>query len=137
MSEGRSEGMSEKPDDRTRRGEELFDAVYGGIVPLPPRDARNPYLDNTINQLFGEVWSRDVLSIAARRLLILGAVIAEGNSAIAEIQLRAALARKELTVEQAEEIRLFMVHYVGHPRIMHFSAALANAIEAHKADMKR
>lgn len=116
---------------RTDRGETMFDAVYGGVVPLPPRETRNSYVANTIDHLFGEVWPREVLTIEQRRLLILGAVIALGEQGIAEIQVTAALAKGELTVEQAEEIRLFMVHYVGHPRIATFSAALTRAIAAH------
>lgn len=118
--------------DRTERGEAMFDAVYGGVVPLPPRETRTPYVHDTIDHLFGEVWPRDMLGIAQRRLLILGAVIALGEKDIAEIQIRAALAKGELTVEQVEEIRLFMVNYVGHPRIASFSAAMAKAIAAHQ-----
>lgn len=119
-------------DDRTKRGEELFDAVYGGVVPLPPRETRNAYVENTINHLFGEVWTRDVLSIEQRRLLILGAVIALGETDIAEIQIRAALAKGELTVEQVEEIRVLMVHYVGHPRMVSLSTAIAKALADHQ-----
>ena len=118
--------------DRTARGEALFEAVYGGVVPLPPRESRGAYVQNTIDHLFGEVWTRDVLTIAQRRLLILGAVIALGETDIAEIQIRAALAKGELTVEQVEEIRMFMVNYVGHPRMASFSAALGRALAAHR-----
>ena len=50
----------------------------------------------------------------------------------AEIQIRAALAKGELTVEQVEEIRVFMVNYVGHPRMASFSAALGRALAAHR-----
>lgn len=120
-------------DERTVRGEAMFDAVYGGVVPLPPRETRNAYVGNTIDHLFGEVWPREVLTIEQRRLLVLGAVIALGEEGIAEIQVRAALAKGELTVEQSEEIRLFMVHYVGHPRISTFSQALSRAVAAHGA----
>ena len=119
-------------DDRTARGEALFDAVYGGVVPLPPRESRRAYVQNTIDHLFGEVWTRDVLTIAQRRQLILGAVIALGETDIAEIQIRAALVKGELTVEQVEEIRVFMVNYVGHPRMASFSAALARALATHQ-----
>ena len=118
-------------DERTVPGEQLFDAVYGGVVPLPPRDVRGAYVDNTINHLFGEVWTRDILSIEQRRLLILGAVIALGETDIAEIQIRAALAKGELTIEQVEEIRVFMVNYVGHPRMASFATALGRALAAH------
>lgn len=102
--------------DRRARGEAMFEQVYGGVVALPPREGRSTYVTNTIEQLFAEVWSRDVLSVAQRRLLILGAMIAMGEAGILEIQLRAALAKGELSREQVEELLIFMVHYVGYPR---------------------
>ena len=121
-------------DERTARGEAMFEAVYGGVVDLPPRDQRDAFVTNTVDQLFAETWSRDVLSVGQRRLLIIGSVIASGQTEIAEIQIRAALALGELTVKQVEEIRVFMVNYVGYPLISSFAAALTRAIAAHRAD---
>ena len=109
-------GGDDADDQRRDLGEAMFERVYGGVVPLPPRDGRSTFVTNTIRQLFGEVWPREVLSVEQRRLLILGAVIALGEAGITEIQLRAALAKSELSREQIEELLVFMVNYVGYPR---------------------
>lgn len=120
-------------DDRRERGEAMFNEVYGGIVPLPPREGRSTFVTNTIEQLFAEVWTRDVLSLRDRRLLILGAVAALGEPVIMEIQLRAALAKKELTPEQIEEMLIFIVSYIGYPRASSLQAIIRRVLDEHKA----
>jgi 4-carboxymuconolactone decarboxylase len=115
-------------DERRERGEDMFQKVYGAVVPLPPREGRSTFVTNTIDQLFAEVWSRDILSVRERRLLILGVVAALGETGIAEIQLRAALANGELTAEQAEEFLIFIVNYVGYPRASALQAVLRKVL---------
>ncbi|WP_306364410.1 carboxymuconolactone decarboxylase family protein [Nocardia sp. CC227C] len=69
----------------------------------------------TADHLFADIWSRPGLSIRDRRLLLLGALTAQGLFDIAEIQLGAALRNEELDAEQLREIALFLCHYVGWP----------------------
>jgi len=114
--------------DRRDAGEAMFARVYGPVVPIPPRGKRDAFIDNTIDHLFGEVWTRDVLDIRSRRLMILGAVLALGETGIQEVQLRAALANGELTPDQAREILVFMVNYVGYPRASGFQQVLARVL---------
>lgn len=123
--------MSED-NSRRDRGEEMFNTVYGGIVPLPPREGRSVFVTHTIEQLFAETWTRDVLSVEQRRLLLIGAVMALGEHSIIEIQMRAALARQELTPEQLEEINVFMVNYVGYPRATGVQAIIRKVIADHQ-----
>jgi 4-carboxymuconolactone decarboxylase len=111
------------------RGEEMFDKVYGGIVPLPEAKD-NVFVNNTLEHLFAEIWSRDVLSIKERRLLAIGAIAALGESATFEIQMKAALAKGELTKEQVKEILVFIVYYIGYPRAAGLNAALARALSS-------
>ena len=118
--------------ERRDRGEAMFGKVYGEVVPLPPREGRSTFVTHTIEQLFAEVWSRDILSIRDRRLMIFGVAAALGEAGILEIQLRAALANGELTIEQAEEILVFIVHYVGYPRASTFMGALRKVLDDHK-----
>ena len=103
-------------DERRERGERAFAAVYGGVVELPPAAERDAFLETMLGQLFAEVWSRDVLSIRDRRLLIMGAIAALGERDLFGIQARAALAKGELTREQIDEAVLTLVQYVGYPR---------------------
>jgi 4-carboxymuconolactone decarboxylase len=103
-------------DERRARGEQVFDQVYGGVVQLPPAGERDAFLDTMRAQLCGEVWSRDVLTIRDRRLLIMGVIAALGERDLFGIQARAALAKGELTREQLDEIVLLLAPYVGYPR---------------------
>lgn len=111
-------------ENRREAGEAMFARVYGAVVPVPPAEKRDAFVNGTIDHLFGEVWTRDVLDIRSRRLLILGAVLALGEVGIQEVQLRAALANGELTPDEAREILVFMVNYVGYPRASSFQQVL-------------
>lgn len=114
--------MSE--ENRRAAGEAMFERVYGAVVPVPPPEKRDTFVNSTIDHLFGEIWTRDVLDIRSRRLLILGAVLALGEVGIQEVQLRAALANGELTSDEAREILVFMVNYIGYPRASSFQQVL-------------
>ena len=109
------------------RGVEMFNKVYGGIVPLP-EDKDNAFVSHTLDHLFAEIWSRNVLSVKERRLLAIGAIAALGESATFEIQMKAALAKGELTKEQVKEILVFIVYYIGYPRCAGLTGALARAL---------
>ena len=131
-----SEGNAPQPEgpsaERIARGEKMFNEVYGGVVQMPPAERRDPYINDLLGHLFAEIWSRDILSIRDRRLLLLGAAIALGETPIVEIQLRAAVAKGELSREQLSELLLFIVNYVGYPRV----SGLQQAINRVLADTK-
>jgi len=101
---------------RLERAEAMFHKVYGEVVPIPPRESRDTYINHIVNDVFGELWTRDVLSIRDRRLMIIGVAVALAEHGIIEIQLRAAVANGELTLEGLREILLFLSFYVGLPR---------------------
>jgi 4-carboxymuconolactone decarboxylase len=103
-------------DERRRRGEQAFEAVYGGVIDLPPAGERDAFLETMLGQLFAEVWSRETLSIRDRRLVIMGAIAALGERELFGFQARAALAKGELTREQIDEVVLTLAQYVGYPR---------------------
>ena len=54
--------------ERRKRGIEMLEKVYAGDVVVPPEG--NTFTDLIVEQLFAEVWSRDVLSVRDRRLLL-------------------------------------------------------------------
>lgn len=104
-------------DESTRaQGEAMFDKVYGGAVQLAPREARDDYVNDVIDHLFGKVWPRSALPIRDRRLVIIGIAIAQGEDPIIEIQLRSALANGELEPQDIRDILTMMPYYVGYPR---------------------
>jgi 4-carboxymuconolactone decarboxylase len=100
---------------RRARGAEMLAKVYAGDVVVPPEGA-SAFADLMLEQVFAEVWTRPALSIRDRRMLIMGAIAALGESMTWKIQVRAAIKNGELTAEQAREALLQLVQYVGYPR---------------------
>jgi 4-carboxymuconolactone decarboxylase len=96
---------------RRERGLDMMRQVYGWQVD----DGPGEFFGVTVDHLFAEIWSRPGLSIRDRRLLLLGALAAQGLDDVADIQVRAALGNGELDAEQLREIGLFLTHYVGWP----------------------
>jgi 4-carboxymuconolactone decarboxylase len=103
--------MNADRDDRYARGAEMYRAVYGR-EDVPVRGTSR-YVDSMIEQLFGEVWAADVLSIRDRRLLVMGVLAAQGFMDRVDMQLRRAHALGELDAEQVDEAVLHLAHYVG------------------------
>ncbi len=106
--------MSES--SRRERGLARFNEVYCGDVPAPPEGAM-PFFDLMLEQLFGEVWTREELSIRDRRLVTMGVIAALGEREPFAIQVRSALKNAELTPAQVREIVIHLAHYVGYPRV--------------------
>jgi 4-carboxymuconolactone decarboxylase len=120
------------PDaDRRRRGEEMITEVYAGDVTTPPEG--NPFVDTMLEQLFAEVWTRDVLSIRDRRLLIMGIIAEKGEPTTFGLQARAALKRGELSADELRELLLLIAQYAGYPR----AAALVGVMEKQIAEVSR
>jgi 4-carboxymuconolactone decarboxylase len=113
--------------ERRRRGLEKIKEVYAGDVVVPEEGASD-FADLMLSQLFSEVWTRDVLSIRDRRLLLLGAILAQGEGMTFGIQSKAAIKNGELTPEQLREVLIFLVHYVGYPRAAGMIGIVENAI---------
>jgi 4-carboxymuconolactone decarboxylase len=87
----------------------------------------------TADHLFADIWTRPGLSVRDRRLLLIGAITAQGQSDVAKIQINAALHNEELTEQQFEEAAIFLCHYVGWP----LATGLNNALIAVKADRRK
>jgi len=102
-------------DDRYERGAEMLEKVYAGDVKAPPRGAM-AFSDLMVENLFGEVWTRDVLSIRDRRLILLGVIGALGEKDTFAIQAKATLKNEELTPEQLREVVIMLANYAGYPR---------------------
>jgi len=110
--------------DKRKRGEELFNEVYGGTVPIPPGAYQDKFFAFTVDHLFAEVWSRNSMSVRDRRLVAIGVMAALGESDTFEIQVRAALGKGELTEAQLEDLLVFLTQYVGFPRTTRMLAAV-------------
>ncbi|MBB5913435.1 4-carboxymuconolactone decarboxylase [Nocardia transvalensis] len=101
----------ESAQERRKRGLEKMSEVYGWEF----SDGPGEHFAVTADHLFADIWSRPGLSVRDRRLLLIGALTAQGLFDVAEIQLGSALRNEELTADQLREIALFLCHYVGWP----------------------
>jgi 4-carboxymuconolactone decarboxylase len=102
-------------DDRWERGAEMIEKVYAGDVVVAPKGTM-AFSDLMLESLFSEVWTRDVLSMRDRRLILLGAIGALGEKDTFAIQCKAALKNEELTPEQLREVLIMLANYAGYPR---------------------
>ena len=118
--------------ERRKRGEETIKDVYAGDVVVPPEGAM-PFADIMLETLFAEVWTREVLSMRDRRLLLLGAIAALGEQTTFGIQAKAAIKKQELTPEQLREVAVFLVPYVGYPRGSSLIGSIEKAIQEAEA----
>jgi len=105
--------MSDASGEARAAGRAKMDEVYGFSV--DPDTIAGPYVEVTVDHLFGSIWTREALDVRDRRLLTIGVLAALGQAPLLEIQFRAALERGELTEEQVREIVLHLAHYVGWP----------------------
>ena len=112
--------------DRRARGLEMINKVYAGDVVVP--DEGYVFTDIMLEQLFAEVWSRDILPIRDRRLLMLGIIAEKGEAAVFGTQCKAALKNDELNPEELRELLLMIAQYSGYPRAASMLAPLEAAI---------
>ncbi len=118
--------------ERRKRGVEMIKEVYAGDVIVPPEGAM-AFTDIMLEQVFAEVWSRDVLSIRDRRLLLLGIIAEKGEVNTFGIQAKASLKRGELEPDELRELLLMIAQYSGYPR----AAALVGVIEQKIAEVAK
>ncbi|ROS01220.1 4-carboxymuconolactone decarboxylase [Sinobacterium caligoides] len=97
-------------------GLEMYKTVYCNTLPEPPAEGEDSFFDAMLENLFGELWANSTLSIEQRRLMLLGAIIAQGEEMTFTIQAKCAMTRGELSYEQLEEGIRFMTQYVGYPK---------------------
>jgi 4-carboxymuconolactone decarboxylase len=116
---------------RRDRGLEMLEKVYAGDVVAPPEGLA--FVDIMLEQLFAETWSREVLSIRDRRLLLMGIIAEKGETETFKIQAKAALKNEELTPDQLRELLLMIASYSGYPR----AAGLLPVVESAIAEVEQ
>jgi 4-carboxymuconolactone decarboxylase len=116
-------------ETRRERGMRMMAEVYSwGKVP----DLPGEYFAVTAEHLFGDIWTREGLTVRERRLMLFGVIAALGETSVLPVQLDAALARDEFTPDQLREIAVFLTHYVGWPRGAAFNNLVEDRIAQHK-----
>jgi 4-carboxymuconolactone decarboxylase len=126
--------MSEETaTERRARGLAKMSEVYGWDF----ADGPGEHFAVTADHLFADIWSRPELSIRDRRLLLLGALTAQGLFDVAEIQIGSALGNGELTPAQLREISLFLCHYVGWPAGTSLDSVVGKVVAQHEKKAAR
>jgi 4-carboxymuconolactone decarboxylase len=126
--------MTVSDDERWQRGLKVCDEVYGpnisaGMTGMEGR----PHVAETVHHLFGDIWSRPALTIAQKRLLVIGATTMLGRADLIEVQVGGALRNGELTDEQLDDMLLLMLFYAGAGN----TGALMRGIDAAKKAAKQ
>jgi 4-carboxymuconolactone decarboxylase len=121
-------------DGRTprERGMAKMQEVYG--FTYDPADVEGPFVDVTVDHLFGSIWTREGLDVRERRMITIGALAALGLGNLLEIQFNSALANGEFTEDQVREIVVHLTHYVGWPRATSMNAAAEKVIAQRRED---
>jgi 4-carboxymuconolactone decarboxylase len=79
-------------------------------------DAPGDFFAMTVEHLFGEVWTRETLSLRDRRLLLIGLLLGLGEFDVVDLQIGSGLGVGDLTEDDVREIVVFLTHYAGWPR---------------------
>jgi 4-carboxymuconolactone decarboxylase len=83
----------------------------------------------TAERLFADLWSRDVISMKERRLILLGLLVGQGLDDMIGVQIDAALRTGDVTAGELREIVVFLTHYAGWTRGSRLNAQVEELIE--------
>ena len=119
-------------DSQRDKGIEMINTVYCGDLPQPPPEGQDKFFDFMLEGVFGKLWADSTLSLRDRRLVLLGAIAAQGEDMTWTIQARSAMKRGELNQKELEEIVIFLTQYVGYPRASKMRMALMGLIAQQK-----
>jgi 4-carboxymuconolactone decarboxylase len=104
--------MTEPDSEQRARGKALMKQVYGWDID----HVEGPFVETTVDHLFGEVWAEGKLSVRDRRLMLIGMAAGSGLEDVAGLQLDAAVRLGELDADDLRTIVVFLAHYAGWPR---------------------
>ena len=124
--------MTEPDDERRTRGKAQMKQVYGWDID----HVEGPFVQYTVDHLFGEVWNEGTLTVKERRLMLIGMAAGSGLEDVAGLQLDAAVRLGELDADDLRTIVVFLAHYAGWPRAARLNTEVEKLIArmAHAAD---
>ena len=124
--------MTEPDDERRTRGKAQMKAVYGWDID----QVEGPFVEYTVDHLFGSVWNEGKLTVKERRLMLIGLAAGSGMEDVAGLQLDAAVRLGELDADDLRTIVVFLAHYAGWPRAARLNTEVEKLIArmAHAAD---
>jgi 4-carboxymuconolactone decarboxylase len=115
-------------DARRAKGVAAFNAVYGSMMTAPDEPTGDVFFELMLGNLFADIWAREGLSLRDRRLVLMGAIAAQGEADVFGIQVETGLGSGHLTEEQVNEMILQLTQYIGYPRTTAIRGAAGKAI---------
>lgn len=112
--------------DRRAAGRAKMEEVYGFSV--DPDDVPGRFTTETVDHLFGSVWSGGDLTVAQRRLATIGVLAVLGRPDLLEVQFSAALANGELDELQMRDLVVHLAYYAGWAQATAVDTAAERAI---------
>jgi len=104
--------MTDHDSERRALGKAQMKQVYGWDI----EHVEGPFVEATVDHLFGEVWAEGKLTVKERRLLLIGLAAGSGLEDVAGLQLDAAVRLGELDADDLRTIVVFLAYYAGWPR---------------------
>ena len=123
-------------DERRAKGVAAFNAVYGSMKTAPDEPTGDVFFELMLGNLFADIWAREGLSLRDRRLVLMGAIAAQGEADVFGIQVETGLGSGHLTEEQVNEMILQLTQYIGYPRTTAIRGAAGKAIHNWKKKQK-
>lgn len=120
--------MTDDATERREAGKAKMREVYGWDF-----EPTKPFEVQTVDHLFGEVWTGGSLSVRDRRLVLVGMAAASGLEDVAGLQLDSALKLGELDVDDLRYLVTFVAHYAGWPRAARLNTLVEEVIARHDA----
>ena len=122
--------MTTDDSEHRARGKALMKQVYGWDVD----HVEGPFVEYTVDHLFGGVWNEGKLTVKERRLMLIGMAAGSGLEDVAGLQLDAAVRLGELDADDLRTIVVFLAHYAGWPRAARLNTEVEKIIarNAHK-----
>ena len=87
---------------------------------MPPMEPFDAFTRATVDQVFGELWTRDAVSVRDRRLMTLSIIAALGSEHEAGVHIKAALESGDVSPTEMMELVLHVASYAGFPRASAF-----------------
>jgi 4-carboxymuconolactone decarboxylase len=88
----------------------------------------------SVERMFADIWSRDVLSVKERRLILLGLLVGQGIDEQVEAELDTALRTGQLSECELREVVVFLTHYAGWTRGARLNTQVEDLIERVRQD---
>ncbi len=114
---------------RRERGEQMFREV---VLREPPQ-GDDVFMDFTVEEIFGSVWTRPGLTRKERRLITLATVAMTGSSLAINSHVNTGLQSGDITPEEMMELVIHFAHYGGWPRAVVLHREVLAAIAALKS----